>query len=102
MEKENIKEIDFNSDGGELIKALNPYFDEKEKKVIVNVDEFEKVLNHIKGKGEKVIMQSGGELGLNIMLESRNKSIDELNKMAQDNLIFMRDNIPVKKMLGVE
>lgn len=89
-----------------IIESLNTQISKDEDgnvKIVYDGDNLQKFLSNLNlESNEKIILQSGGELGINVMMESSSLGIRDLKKLAEDSLKVLRDTIPTKRMIGVD
>lgn len=71
------------------------------KGIHFDADSLERTISDIQRRAEVVALNSE-LLGLNVHLVSRVKSIEELQKMAHESMLFLMNKIPCRKPLGVE
>lgn len=97
------EDVEMDSDVKDILESLSPQIEitpEGKKKIFFNLDGVNQKVKELKSAHEVLFLESD-LLGLRCSMQSKTKSISELQKMGHESLLFMMKNIPSKVPLGV-
>jgi len=100
--KDNFHIVEFDSDEKALVDSMGLGFDEKTRKITIDIDGLRKGIERIRTKDQEFLSVENELTGLKVTAGSHSLSFEKLRQSVHDTILFSQVQTPCKVPCGVD